>query len=230
MHLIVVTDGVNDVRPGDEPGLLAGPEGLAIARTEIARGLVQVWAVGVGASPNRGELAALSGIEDHAQVLANEPLALSYVLRRIGERISENTRLVIGTNAAAPLALGAGPRRLTVILTDEGYRRELLGEWSPPLLSPPIASRRFAERGVSEGSPLRWWRWGLLFMPLGFVMLAALPVSFVTEVGEHPAGADDHSAGESGGLRPSIQEAPPRRPDEVTADLGERIVRLPPRD
>lgn len=230
-HLIVVTDGVNDVRAGDEPGLLVGPPGLAAAIDEAQRAQVQVWSIGVGNAPDRRELAALAGSEDHAQVVTNDPLALSHVLREIGERIGENSRLVIGTAAAPPLALSALPYELHVTLWDEGVTRTIVGAWSPPLMAPPIAARRFAEHGTKDGlagtsANLRWWRWALLFMPLGFVVLAALPTSYAVEVRE-PERRESSDPRENGGLRPSVREAAPRTPAEVTSSRAERIVRLP---
>jgi len=48
LFLIVLTDGVNDVRPGDDPGLL-GPEGLQAVNQLADRAGVPIFTIGFGA-------------------------------------------------------------------------------------------------------------------------------------------------------------------------------------
>jgi Ca-activated chloride channel family protein len=46
--MVVLTDGKNDVQPGDDLGLLAGPEGLAAVANKVRASGIQVIAVGLG--------------------------------------------------------------------------------------------------------------------------------------------------------------------------------------
>lgn len=50
LHLIVLTDGTNDVRPqaGDDPGLLTGMDGLAAAAAAVQQSGVDVLPIGLG--------------------------------------------------------------------------------------------------------------------------------------------------------------------------------------
>lgn len=233
-HLVVVTDGVNDVRSGDEPGLLAGNSGLATAIAATNQESVQVWAVGVGSAPDRGELAALAGSDDRSQVVASDFLPLSRALQNIAQRIDRRNRLVVGTSAAPALALSAGPRPLRIVVRDEGITREIVGEWQPPLLAPPVVLERIRDpqlpTGLDSGGTIRWWQWALLLMPVGLVLIIAVPVTLAMEVAGVTTPDTGGERGRPGAVRPSVQEARPRSPDEVTASHGERIVRLPGRE
>ena len=229
-HVVVVTDGVNDVHPGDDAALLVGPQGLAAAIAAASAASVQVWTVGVGAAPDKQELSALAGAPARMQVVAADPLTLGRALRQVGERITSNTRLLVGTAAAPAIALGARPRRIRTIVRNDNGSWELNGTWAPPLLAPPVASAAFAEKGqtLEDGGAvgLTWWRWALLALPLGITLLVALPVIASLEVGP-PAGPRAATvATGNAGLRDGVKEARPRTLGEVTASRAERIVRL----
>ena len=72
---------------------------------------------------------------------------------------------------------------------------------------------------------LAWWRWALLFLPLGVVLLAAVPVVASVETAQSEPLLVS-TPFESGGLRPGVREARPRSPEEITASRAERIVRV----
>ena len=256
MHLLVVTDGFNDVGAGDDRGLLSGAVGQEAVIRTASRSSVQIWTVGVGTSPRQAELAALAGSVDRSLVVATDPLAVSRALGRIGARFGANA-LLVGTSAPPALALGAAPRRVRAIIQSrDAEPKVVMGDWMPPLLAPPIASEIIgepevdsaarsalltrtsgegdAEAGGSDARPSRvggsswslsWWRWALLFLPIGVVLLAAVP--FVASVETAPPESSLVSAQfEPGGLRPGVREARPRSPEEITASRVERIVRV----
>ena len=256
MHLLVVTDGFNDVGAGDDRGLLSGAVGQEAVIRTASRSSVQIWTVGVGTSPRQAELAALAGSVDRSLVVATDPLAVSRALGRIGARFGANA-LLVGSSAPPALALGASPRHVrAVIQSRDAAPKLVMGNWLPPLLAPPIASEvitqpevdsaaRFAlvTRTGAEGEMaaaandgrashaggsnwgLAWWRWALLFLPLGVVLLAAVPVVASVETAQSEP-LLVLTPFESGGLRPGVREARPRSPDEITASRAERIVRV----
>jgi hypothetical protein len=234
-HLVVVTDGKNDVHPerGDDNGLLVGDAGRDTAVAAAEQESVHVWMVGIGSAPVPSELAALAGSDDRFWTVASDFAPVSRALQDIAERIGGRNRLVVGTAAAPALALSALPRTIHAIVRDRGVVRQIVGEWRPPLLAPPIAvdyrPELYGPAGTQAGGAILWWRWALLLTPLGLVLMVAVPVSLGMEVGAAETAVVPGARGSPGAVRPSVQEARPRTPDEVTATGVERIVRVPGR-
>jgi hypothetical protein len=76
--LLLITDGANDVgNPGDDPGLLAGPDGRRIATETLGRSGIHAWLIGIGANVSAGELTALGGPGATSLLVGTDPLELA---------------------------------------------------------------------------------------------------------------------------------------------------------
>jgi len=232
--LLVLTDGRNDVGyPGDEPGLLAGPQGRERAVDAVRRGGVPVWMVGIGSGVDAGELAALAGPMGTAHTVAFDPVRLGRTLDELRGSLASARQVtaVLPADARARLARGEAEVRV-----EHAFRgtpgTPHTTRWRPPLMALPAfagvagPSRPLATlAAVQDESPaggtlpvfamlatllaVLWWIVPPLIWPVRRAAAAASP---------------PRSAPEGDGIRPGVREAPPRRPGDITAALARRIV------
>lgn len=217
--VLVVTDGVNDVRPGDDPELLRGSDGLRRAREFVESQGVTLFAVGAGASVRRAELDALAGAS-HTTIAAMDAVALSRTLGEVADEIAGAG----GGSFVLPDRVwhsqARGPMSIRLVAGDRDVAR---GRVTPPLLALP------ATRGVLAGGeaarlamPYRRMRLTALaaFIVIAFTMALlwaqAVPGGGVVQRRRSRA---------RGILRDGLREAPPRPRDAKTADPADRIVR-----
>jgi Mg-chelatase subunit ChlD len=230
--LLVLTDGRNDVgHPGDEPGLLAGPEGRDRAVDAVRRTGVPVWMVGIGKGVDAGELAALAGPVGTWHLVAFDPVRLGRTLGELRGSLTSARQVtaVLPADARARLARGEAEVRLEHAVGGMP-RTPHTARWRPPLMALPAfagvasPSRPLATLAAMQDEPpaggalpvfailatllaVLWW----IVPPLIWPVRRAAPVS-------------PRSAPEGDGIRPGVRDAPPRRPGDVTAALARRIV------
>lgn len=264
--LLLVTDGRNDVdRPGDDPGLLSGPAGLAAAQAAAARAPHQVWLMGVGGNIPAEELTALAGARGTATIAALDPSALNQRLQVIARQLRAEREFVFGLPAGLAGALARSARRGSIDFTPPaGEAVRLPVRWQPPLAAlPPFAGTVPAGElpteladalaaGSGGGVGVRplvalfllaagclCW----LVLPRLLWVPAALPSSPAAPI-ERPVQAPAPAAARAaaakpapaapsvpaaataapGAVHPSAREAPPRRPDQVTAQSARRVA------
>ena len=235
--LLLITDGANDVgHAGDDPGLLAGPDGRAMASEALAGAGIQPWLVGIGATVSAAELTALAGPGGVTVLAGTDPLELGRAFAAIqGWLLTERELLFV---------LPAGVRsRLTGRETALELRFRAAGEgagqlvgaarYHPPVFALPAFDGVAAasdSAGVLLGSmpaaPAlldRRWPMLLFFAALWLVLWVAVPRALwpaetPTAAAEPAAAAAAESSapGPGGGLRIDVEEAPPRSPAEVT--------------
>jgi len=138
--LLVMTDGRNDVRPGDDPDLLTGPAGLALVEQKVKGKGIQVFAVGFGDSRSIDE-AALRRISTKSY-LTDNPGELARVF---GEaRALLNSRLRLTLRCPEPWRsrsdLAGQPLHFRVALQLTGQKTLYSAErvWNPPQMSIPM--------------------------------------------------------------------------------------------
>ena len=232
--LLVLTDGRNDVgRPGDDPGLLAGPQGREQAVDAVRRGRMPVWMVGIGDGVDAGELAALAGPLGTPHTVAFDPDRLGRTLDELRGSLASARQVtaVLPPEARARLARGEAAVRVEYAVRGAAGEAHT-ARWRPPLMALPAfagvasPSRPLTSLAAMQDEPpagatlpvfavlatllaILWWIVPPLIWP---VRRAA------------PAPALPWNAPEGDGLRPGVREAPPRRPSDVTAALARRIV------
>jgi uncharacterized protein YegL len=137
--LLVITDGVNDVRPTDDPGLLTGTAGRDAAVNAVASSGSYVWLVGIGSAPDGADLQALAGTHGERYLVAEDPLLLHRVFTSIRDALFTTRALTYPAPiwARARLARGAFP--LTVSRGDGRgcCTAAVAGRWTPPLYALP---------------------------------------------------------------------------------------------
>ncbi len=140
--LLVITDGVNDVRATDDPGLLTGAAGRDAAVNAVASSGAYVWLVGIGSAPDGADLQALAGTHGERYLVAEDPLLLHRVFTGIRDALFTTRALTYPapTWARARLARGAFP--LTVSRGDGRgcCAAAVAGRWTPPLYALPAFS------------------------------------------------------------------------------------------
>lgn len=227
--LLVLTDGRNDVgHPGDEPGLLAGPEGRGRAVDAVRLGGVPVWMVGIGNGVDAGELAALAGPMGTVYTVAFDPVRLGRTLSALRGSLASAWQVtaVLPADARAHLARGEVAVRVQHAVRGTAGPPHS-ARWRPPLMAlPAFAGVASPSRPLATLASMRdespaggtlpvfailatllavlWW----IVPPLIWPVRRAAPVL--------PRSAD--------GIRAGVREAPPRRPSDVTAALARRIV------
>ncbi|HEX8672150.1 MAG TPA: vWA domain-containing protein [Longimicrobium sp.] len=229
--LLVLTDGRNDVgHPGDEPGLLAGPEGRVRAVDAVRRAGVPVWMVGIGNGVDAGELAALAGPMGTPHTVAFDPVLLGRTLGELRGSLASARQVtaVLPADARARLARGEVRVRLEHSVGVAPHT----ARWRPPLMALPAfagvasPSRPLATlAAMQDESPAG----GTLPVFASLAMLLAvlwwIVPPLIWPVRRASAGAPQpRRAHEDDGIRPGVREARPRRPSDVTAALARRIV------
>jgi Mg-chelatase subunit ChlD len=264
--VLVVTDGKNDVGPGDDPGLLAGEDGRREVVESIRRSGAYMFVVGIGSAPDVGELKALAGARGEHFLVAEDPVSLRGALSRIQAWILDSRVLVFPVpGGAESLAGGALPFEVRAGSTRPGPGAVRTGAWRPPLFAlpafqgvvDPAGAPDWLVRPLSTGDPWILRRVAILAFFSGLLLILWVVVPRLVwrapsqaavapaAGGPPPAPGTDrpvrirlarageaatyfpHSPPQQGGLRRDLEEAPPRRPTDVTASVARRVVRTP---
>jgi hypothetical protein len=140
--LLVITDGVNDVRATDDPGLLTGAAGRDAAVNAVASSGSYVWLVGIGSAPDGAELQALAGTHGERYLVAEDPLLLHRVFTGIRDALFTTRALTYPAPLWARARLARGVFPLTVSRGDGRgcCAAAVAGRWTPPLYALPAFS------------------------------------------------------------------------------------------
>ena len=244
--LLLLTDGKNDVGGrADDPGLLAGLTGRRTAADAAAGAGRSVWLVGVG-NVDREELGALAGQKGEAMVDALDAVALANRFAYINRQIAADREitLVVRAPSAALLSRSTGSGLLWGGADKNAVAVERSLDWRPPLLALPaydgVADAGTVPADVDIGVDDDWNRRLIVSIAFGLLWLAltvAMPAMFSAPVrattGSQPENRETvpltktASSGprdeRSTGLRTDVKEAPPRKPDEITASSARRV-------
>lgn len=238
--ILLVTDGRNDVgHPRDDAGLLAGDEGLRTAAAAAAGSGSRIWIMGVGDNLSASEIATLAGTSGTATTVSLDPNAMAARLNTIARELRGFRELTFGVGGGAAAALARAPWMGTAAAWGAG--KPVLTQtlsWRPPLFALPAyegvaaaASLPAELRDVaSAGIPASGMRW---LMVLFFALVGAVlwlvapryawsgpvPAAAVAAAPASGAKARKPAPADPAGLRRDVQEAPPRRPADVTREL-----------
>ena len=238
--VLLVTDGRNDVgHARDDPGLLAGEEGLRSAAAAAAGSGSRVWIMGVGDNLSAAEITTLAGSRGTAATVSLDPNAMAERLNAIARELRGARELTFGVGGGAAAALARAPWMGTAAAWRAG--KPVLTQtlsWRPPLFALPAyegvlaAASLPAELGdvATAGIPASGLRWlmVLFFALVGAVMWLVVPRYAWGLPAPAPAAAAmpapgpksrKPAAADPAGLRRDVEEAPPRRPGDVTREL-----------
>ncbi len=183
--LLVITDGRNDVRATDDPGLLTGPAGRDAAVNAVASSGSYVWLVGIGDAPDGAELQALAGTHGERYLVAEDPLLLHRVLTGIRDALFTTRALTYPAPTWARARLARGIFPLTVSRGDGRgcCAAAVAGRWTPPLYALPAFSG-IADSGTATAQGVTSYehgeaRVGRNVLVFGFFALIALILWFV---------------------------------------------------
>ena len=249
--LLLLTDGKNDVRGrADDPGLLTGLTGRRTAADVVAKSSHHVWLIGAG-NVDREELEALAGRRGEALVDALDAVVLASRFSYIGRQISSDREVTLRVMSPSSALLARGGGAGVLMGGASGDRTDGVAlvrqlDWRPPLLALPaydgVIDPRQAPSELSADATFEaeWSRRIMVGVCLALLWLAAtatLPYALATPVLAVPAeGAVEAREAvtpsttaaarldeRSTGLRADAREAPPRKPDEITASSARRI-------
>jgi Ca-activated chloride channel family protein len=180
--MIVLTDGKNDIQPGDDYGLLAGPDGLRLVADKVRASGIQVIAVGLGDSRSIDEAAMRQlGTQFHlVSDTAGLQRAFSFARHLLLNRIQATFQSPWADRASL-----AG-RSLTIRATlklpsgQEVSSKDLT--WSPPQIGAPLFEgkcdtaelKAILSPGAGPAPDAGWWtlvRPILVFVSLGAAIL-----------------------------------------------------------
>ncbi len=232
--LLVLTDGRNDVgHPGDDPGLLAGPQGRERAVDAVRRGGVPVWMVGIGNGVDAGELAALAGPMGTPYTVAFDPVRLGRTLGELRGSLASTQQVtaVLPADARARLARGEAAIRVEHAVGGTAGPPHT-ARWRPPLMAlPAFAGVASPSRPLAALAAMRDEPPAGGTLPVYAILAALLAVLWwivpplIWPVRRAPVATPlPRRASEGSGIRAGVREAPPRRPSDVTAALVRRIV------
>ncbi len=237
--LLLVTDGRNDVgHPRDDPDLLAGELGLKEAAAAAAASGAGIWIMGVGEHLSASEISTLAGTRGSATTVSLDPNAMSARLSAIARELRGSRDLTFGVSGGAASALARAPWAGTAAAWSGGKPvvTEALA-WRPPLFALPAyegvaepaslpAALRDAGTAAGALAGLRWLMAGCLVLFGGLLWFAAPRYLWrrdevLADTGLAPAPsrrAPLATSADTSGLRRDLQEAPPRRPEAITAE------------
>jgi len=243
--ILLVTDGTeNDVgRPGDDPGLLAGPAGLAEAEAAAAASGHDVWIMRVGEGAETQELARLAGPRGRVSVVRLDPNALAARLATTARELRPLRHLAFGVPGGAAAGLARAPWSGNAAVWRNGtmlLARPL--SWRPPLFALPAfqgvadpatlpAEIRDAPAGGSAGGVRAII--ALFLAIVSGVLLVIVPrlawrrrdAGAVTPAPPAPRAKPEAVARPAaGGLRADVSEAPPRKATDVTGEFPVQAV------
>lgn len=183
--LLVITDGRNDVRAGDDPGLLSGAPGREAAVNAVASSGSYVWLVGIGDAPDGADLAALAGTHGERYLVAEDPLLLHRVFAGIRDALFTTRALTYPAPTWARARLARGVFPMTVSRGDGRgcCAAAVAGRWTPPLYALPAFSG-VADSGTTTVKAITSFeqseaRVGSNLLVFAFFALVALVLWFV---------------------------------------------------
>jgi Mg-chelatase subunit ChlD len=182
--LLVITDGRNDVRPGDDPGLLSGAAGRDAAINAVASSGSYVWLIGIGGAPDGADLQALAGTHGERYLVAEDPLLLHRVFTGIRDALFTTRALTYPAPTWARARLARGVFPMTVSRGD-GHgccAAAVAGRWTPPLYALPAFSG-VADSGTAAPQAIASYEQGEApvgsnVLVFGFFALVALVLWF----------------------------------------------------
>jgi len=235
--LMVITDGTdNDVgHPGDDPGLLAGAEGLQRAARAVDQSGMIAAIIGIGAA-DQGALGALAGSRGRKYLVRLDAYQLAAAFREIRDLFWSSWDVIVPLSGSRE-NLGRGVAALTASLA-LGAESGAVGTafWRPPLVALPafagVAPASLVPVGTTDGAggfvldrriPLASMVLVLLGM-LWFVVPRLLwpPVGPAPAAAAPAAKAAKAAPVAAGGLRTDVKEIGPRRPTDITAARATR--------
>lgn len=243
-----MTDGRNDVgHARDDPGLLAGAEGLSSAAASVAASGDEVWIMGVGQEVAVEEIRTLAGGSGRAAVVSLDPNAMAAELSRIGRELRSARDLTFGVAGPAAASLARAPwAGAAAVRNGAQVVAEAPLAWKPPLYALP------AFQGVVESGALPsglrdalsagtagggiGTRWLIaIFLAIATAVLwfsvprlvwirdgaPTFPAARPEPAAEPapPVPTEPSPAAGGGGLRRDLREAPPRKPGEITQPI-----------
>jgi Mg-chelatase subunit ChlD len=247
--VLLITDGRNDVAGRrDDRGLLSGPEGRTAASETARRSGQSLWIVGAG-KVDVAELSALAGAGGRPYIIALNPILLTQSLTSVARQITTARALVFGVPAGSRVRLARARTPVVVRFrapTDGAAEFTRLVPWRPPLYALPayqgvadstsVPGEVRAVMGIAGTDSARRWLLAVLFGVLAIVGAAVVPYgvwsapataaarapapAIAAEAPGAPSGSDAERAS---GLRRDVREAPPRKPDEITASSARRV-------
>jgi hypothetical protein len=235
--LLLITDGANDVgNPGDDPGLLAGPDGRRIATEALERSGIHAWLIGIGANVSAGELTALGGPGATTMLVGTDPLELARAFAAVQGWLFTERVFVFALPAGGLTQMAARERVFELrFRAGEGQPADVVrtAAYRPPLFSLPAVARGTGVAALSQTQlaslpdaqvPFdRRWPMLLFFAALWLTLWVAVPRLVWPAEGAAAVAHKPHRAAEAeearapgGGLRIDVEEAPPRSPTDVT--------------
>ena len=229
--LVVLTDGNNDVdHPGDDPGLLSGSAGLAVAaRAVAASGEVPV-VIGLGSAIDPRPLQTLAGPRGRSYVVPLDAFELARPLDDVRDLLASTWEVAIPVPSGGREELGRSWATIAPRLVLGGGEPVSTGlaVWRPPVLALPafsgvvsagvipaaIAGQPGGGGIVDRRVPLALFV--LILLALVWLVLPRLLWPRIVPAGEAPA-APKKAVKAAGGLRADLKEAAPRKPADVTA-------------
>lgn len=223
--LVVITDGDNDVRPGDDPGLLAGDAGLSLAAERLARSPVVPWIVGIGSRVSGGPLARLAGAKGRSTVVPIDAFELARPLAELRPLFATAWEVALRVPLGGREELGRGWALAAFRHLAAGREVQAGAVWRPPVIALPafsgVVGSGVVPAGLAASSGTLSRRVPLLLFVLVLLALLWLVVPRLLwprpALAGAPAPVAEKKARAAGGLRTGITEAPPRRPQDVTA-------------
>jgi Mg-chelatase subunit ChlD len=183
--LVVMTDGTNDVRAGDDPGLLAGSAGQDEAHNRVARSGIQVNAIGFG-DPAAIDQVALRQISTRPPIMAVSADNLNQAINQTRKLFTDKLQVAFLTTWTDTASL-AGKNmafRATLDLPDRRRLSSDEGRFETPQMGSPVPSGKAGPELLQAlgnlGAPvaaqpglLELLRPVFVFLGLGVVLLIA---------------------------------------------------------
>ncbi len=236
--LVVITDGNNDIRAGDDAGLLQGAAGLTQAARAVAESQIGVGIIGIG-DLDQQALRNLAGPRGQAFGVADGDGAfelgqrLGQIRRMLGSSWDVTIRLATSNRGE----LGRGPGSLGLdLVTGQDRIPGGTGAWRPPLVALPafagsVPAGVLSAALVRTDNPGSWVGAALL---AAFVVLLLIEIWIVLPRFLWPPVRPAVAAAEpttdkgrapkpvAGALRSDLKEVAPRKPTDVTAARARR--------
>lgn len=223
--LVVITDGDNDVRPGDDVGLLTGDAGLAEASRRLGGSRVVPWLVGIGNRVSAGPLQRLAGTTGRSTVVPIDALALARPLREVQTVFASAWEVGFRMPRGGREELGRGWTLAVFRHPGAGPEVNLPAVWRPPVIALPafsgVATTDLVLPGLDAAPGPLVRRVPLLLFALVLLAMLWLVMPRLLwprlPVAGAPAAEPKKKPKAVGGLRAGVTEAPPRRPQDITA-------------
>lgn len=190
--LIVMTDGTNDIRAGDDPGLLEGSSGLSEAHNKVVISRIPVTAIGFG-NPAAIDQNALTQLSTHTPYMASNADNLNKAFNVTRKLLTDQIQATFLTTwkDAASLTGKNLSFQATLRLPDGRLLTSNEGRFETPQMAMPVASGKaspellqaldpYLKSLTASGTPLGYgpgWLEQLrplfVFLGLGVLLLIA---------------------------------------------------------